>query len=84
MDYQLRVVVEKVSLKTQKVMQKKTLEVYDVMKPESILDLGLRHTQQIELLEKIQEALIESQTPYLNPDLTVCPKCQQKLKKNGY
>ena len=84
MDYQLRIVVEKVSLKTQKVIQKETLELYDVMKPQSILDLGSRHTQQIELLQKIQEALIAEQTPYLNPDLTICPKCQQKLKKNGY
>ena len=49
MEYQLRVLVEKVSVKTQKVMEKETLEVYDVMKPESILDLGLRHVQQIEL-----------------------------------
>lgn len=84
MDYQLRVVVEKVSLKTHEVMQKETLVVYDVVIPESILDLGLRHTQQMELLQKIQEALIQEQTPYLNPDYQVCPKCQQRMKKNGY
>ncbi len=45
MDYELRVVVEKVALKTQKVMNRDTIEVYDVVFPESILDLGLRHTE---------------------------------------
>lgn len=84
MEYQLRVVVEKVAVKTQKVMQRDPLEVYDVVIPESILDLGLRHTQQVELLQKVQSALLKEQTPYLNSEATVCPKCQEQLKKNGY
>lgn len=84
MDYELRVVVEKVAVKSQKVVKRDTLEIYTVIFPESILDLGLRHTQQMELLQKMQDALLSAQTPYLNPEYEVCPNCNQELKKNGY
>jgi len=84
MDYQLRIVVEKVAIETDTVVQRDTLEVYDVVSPESILDLGLRHTDQISLLQKIQDAILSEQVVYLNPDYTVCPNCHQTLKKNGY
>ncbi len=52
MDYELRVVVEKVSVSFQEVVKRNTLKVYDVKAPKSILELGLRHGQQISLLEK--------------------------------
>ena len=84
MDYQLRVIVEKVAVETKEVIQCNTLEVYDVIPPESVLELGLRHTEQISLLQKIQDAMLTEQAFYLNPDETVCPNCHQKLKKNGY
>ncbi len=45
MDYELRVVVEKVAVSSQEVVQRDTLKVYDIEAPESILDLGLRHEE---------------------------------------
>lgn len=57
MDFELRVVVEKVAVSTQEVIQRDTVKVYDVIQPESILDLGLRHSEQISLLEKIQNSV---------------------------
>lgn len=42
MDYELRVIVEKVSITTQEVVQRDTLKVYAVKAPASILELGLR------------------------------------------
>ena len=54
MDYELRVVVEKVFVSSQEVVKRDTLKVYDVKPPESILELGLRHEEQISLLEKVQ------------------------------
>ena len=42
MDYEFRVVVEKVSVQSQKVVKRETLDIYDIEKPESILDLGQR------------------------------------------
>ena len=84
MDYELRVVIEKVAVETQAVVKRDILEVYEVVPPESILELGLRHTAQISLLQKIQAAILSEQVVYLHPDHTVCPNCHQTLKKNGH
>ena len=59
MAYELRVVIEKVAVETQTVVQRDTLEVYEVVTPKSILELGLRHTAQISLLQKIQAGHLE-------------------------
>ena len=45
MEYELRVVVEKVLVSTQEVVKRDTLTTYDVIPPESILELGLRHEE---------------------------------------
>ncbi len=50
MDYEFRVVVEKVAIASQKVIKRDTLKIYDIKQPKSILDLGLRHEEQISLL----------------------------------
>ena len=52
MEYELRIIVEKVAVSSQEVVKRDTLKIYDVKRPESILDLGLRHAEQISLLEK--------------------------------
>ncbi len=52
MDYEFRVVVEKVAIASQKVIKRDTLKIYDIKQPKSILDLGLRHEEQISLLSK--------------------------------
>jgi len=51
MEYELRIVVEKVAVSSQQVVNRDTLKIYDVsscINPE----LGLRHEEQISLLEK--------------------------------
>ena len=58
MDYEFRVVFEKVSVSSQKVIKRDTLKIYDINQPQSILDLGLRHEEQISLLSKVQNALL--------------------------
>ncbi len=40
MDYEFRVVVEKVAIASQKVIKRDTLKIYDIKQPQSILDLG--------------------------------------------
>lgn len=62
MDYEFRVVVEKVSVSKQEVVQRETVKIYDIKKPESILDLGLRHQEQISLLSQVQSALLAEQS----------------------
>ncbi len=54
MDYEFRVVVEKVLVQSEKVVKRDTIKTYDIQKPESILDLGLRHAEQISLLSQVQ------------------------------
>jgi hypothetical protein len=82
-EYELRIIVEKVSVSSQEVVKRDTLKIYDVKRPESILDLGLRHAEQISLLEKVQNAVLAEQSVLIEPETKVCPKCGQKLKKNG-
>ena len=55
MDFELRVVVEKAAVSTQEVRERHTVKVYDVNPPAAILDLGLRHAEQISLLDKDSE-----------------------------
>jgi hypothetical protein len=44
-DYEFRVVVEKGSVSSQKIVKRETLKIYDIQKPESILDFGLCHEE---------------------------------------
>jgi hypothetical protein len=46
-EYELRITVEKVAVSTQKVVKRDTIKVYDIESPSSILELGLRHQEQI-------------------------------------
>ena len=68
MDFELRVVVEKVAASTQEVVQRDTIKVYDVNPPETILDLGLRHAEQISLLEKVQNAILAEQSKLIDQE----------------
>ena len=56
-EYEFRVIVEKVSVASQKVVKRDTLKIYDIKPPTSILELGLRHEEQIALLSKVQSTL---------------------------
>lgn len=84
MDYEFRVIVEKVSVSSQKVVKRDTLKIYDIKPPESILDLGLRHEEQISLLSKIQSSLLSEQSILIDPGYDICPKCGYKVGKNGF
>jgi hypothetical protein len=50
----------------------------------SILDLGLRHEEQIELLQKVQDQILNLQSPQICTKITHCPECGTKLTKSGY
>jgi hypothetical protein len=57
MDYELRIVVEKVAVSSQEVVNRDTITSYALQCPTSIVELGLRHREQISLLAKIQDRL---------------------------
>lgn len=83
MTHELRIIIEKVSVSSQEVVKRDTIKVYDIKAPESITDLGLRHAEQISLLEKVQNALLAEQSILINTGVEVCPNCGAKLKKFG-
>jgi hypothetical protein len=41
MDYELRIIVEKVAVSSQEVVKRDTIKIYDIQRPESIIDLGI-------------------------------------------
>ena len=57
MDYELRIVVEKVAISSQEVIKWDTITSYTLRCPTSIGALGLRHAEQIALLEKVQNII---------------------------
>ncbi len=58
--------------------------ICDIRPPKSILDLGLRHQEQISLLTKVQNALLAEQSALIDLGYVTCPNCRNKLKKNGF
>jgi hypothetical protein len=84
MDYEFRVIVEKVSVASQEVVKRETVKLYDIHQPKSILDLGLRHEEQISLLAKVQNSLLAEQSVLIDLGYDACPNCGQKISKNGF
>jgi hypothetical protein len=83
MVHQIRVIVESLNdagdvVGTEIVMTK------SVVKPNHIIELGLRHSEQIDLLRQIEQQLLDKQSIYLKEELLNCPKCSGKLYKSGY
>jgi hypothetical protein len=56
MDYELRIVVETVAISSQEVIKRDTVTSYALQCPTSIVELGLRHVEQIALLEAVRRA----------------------------
>lgn len=71
-------------MSSQQVVKRDTIKVYDIQAPKSIIDLGLRHGEQISLLEKVQNVLLAEQSILIDTGVDICPNCHAKLKKFGY
>ena len=84
MNYELRIVVEKVAISSQEVVKRDTITSYDIQCPTSIGELGLRHAEQIALLGKVQNIVLAEQSLLLDPGIPGCLTCGNTLKKNGY
>ena len=81
MDYELRIVVETVAISSQEVSKWDTITSYALQCPTAIGELGLRHTEQIALLGKVQNIFVAEQCLLLDPGMHVCPTCGNMLKK---
>ena len=84
-EYALRIVVEKIDLAdNNRVVGRDEVSNIAINAPKNIMDLGLRHGAQIELLKMIQDKLLHEQAPYLQPELSQCAQCGANLCGNGY
>jgi len=54
-----------------------------VKAPASILELGLRHEEQISV-RKVQNSVLAAQSKLIDTGYDVCPKCGDKLNKTGH
>lgn len=54
-----------------------------IQAPKEIIDLGLRHADQIAVLQRIQDSILNKQSEYLKENINYCPQCGNKLHKNG-
>ena len=84
MDYELRIVVEKVAVSSPEVVQRDLITSSALRCPTAIGELGLRHTTQIALLEQVQNIILVEQSVLFNLGTHICPACGNPLKKNGY
>lgn len=78
----IRVVVEKLNEQGD-VIDKAIVSTKDVDRPQSIIDLGFRHDEQIQLLHEIQRELLNEQSVFLRDHRDTCPRCGSVLKKKG-
>jgi hypothetical protein len=79
----VRVTVEKIN-EQGKVVSKVVVIEKEISKPEEIIDIGFRHSEQIDILKSIQDEYISQQSIYFKEDLDACPRCGGKLCKHGY
>lgn len=84
MSSKYRVVVELYSDSNPDVVERKVVDDKEIAPVKSIYELGLRHKEQINLLQKLQDVVLTSQTKYLKEDIKFCPKCGHKVCKQGY
>ena len=61
-----------------------TIKSSEINQVNGIIDLGIRHAEQIEILSKIQDQILKLQSPQLREKIDSCPECGSKLKRNGY
>lgn len=80
----IRIVVEEVSNKTEEIITRNVVKEKQIECPKSILDLGMSHREQIDLLEGVQDSVLKSQSTYLDDGIELCQECGSKLQKNGH
>lgn len=79
----IQIAVEKVD-QSGAIVKRTLVGFKEIKKPDDILDLGLRHTEQINILKEIQDEVLNSQISILNDTINYCQQCGNKLTKKGY
>ena len=83
MSLKVRVIVETIN-EAGEVQSHSIVHTKSVTLPSSLNDLGYRQTEQIDILQHIQQALLDEQSYFLQENTPNCPKCNNKVTRNGY
>lgn len=82
MSKSIRFIAEYYDSNTGKVIQSKILRDTMLKRPATLKELGYMHSEQIELLQSIQDFKIKHESVLIN-QITHCPKCKDKLASTG-
>ena len=77
----LEIIVRKIE--KEKVISEKLIKEVEVKMAKTILDLGFRHKEQLEIIGSIQEEYIPLQASKLSNKYEKCEKCGGKTRKDG-
>ena len=82
MGNQINIIIEITDDKSN-VINRQSIHKKEVITNASLLDLGYRHREQIEVLQSIQNALLAEQAPTVGEHFTECPNCHSKVINKG-
>jgi hypothetical protein len=80
----IRFVAEIFDPKTETVSERIVIIEKEIKSPKNLMELGFTHCEQIDLLQKGQDALLKNQSAFLKPPSDKCPHCSHKLGKGGH
>ena len=66
-----------------KIVSEKLIKKVAIKRAETILELGFRHKEQIDIIGAIQDEYLPMQVEKISEKYQNCPKCEGKTKKNG-
>ena len=65
------------------VISERLIREVEIKRAETIVELGFRHKEQIEIIGAIQDEYLPMQVEKISEKYQNCPKCEGKTKKNG-
>lgn len=84
MSKNIRFVAEIFDSETNIVSERAVVVEKEIKSPKNLMELGFTHVEQINLLQKCQDALLKNQAEFLQPPSDKCPHCSHKLGKGSY
>ena len=65
------------------VVSEKVIKEVEIKRAETILELGFRHKEQVEIIGAIQGEYLPLQVDKISEKYQFCPKCEGRSRKNG-
>lgn len=84
MAVRFQILVECIDEESKEVVERKMIHDKLVEPIQTIMELGFRHNEQINILQKIQDSLLENQSNFLQENIDQCPECGNNLQRHGF